>query len=198
VFTFGPLADDERPIARRLTAAAFAGEAFATGMFGPSPLERLVGMVGDYADWPWSDHAEVTVARQRGVLLAMAAVTPPEHCALCDHWVDDIDPTESVAAQMERDFRLSCRAAHVDAQLPPHAHVKSVATDPFLVGQGVGARLMEFVVDSLWTAGVEAVVLECLTAREAFYGRFGFRRIAAFPDPGGPDLTAVLMRIDHP
>lgn len=198
MLTFGPLLEDELPIARRLAATAFAGEPFAHGMFGPSPLDRLLGMAADYAEWPWSTDTRVTVARQNGVLLGVAAVSPSDLCGLCDHWVDDIDPTVSEGARVERDFRLACRAAHLDALLPPHAHIKSVAVEPFLAGQGVGGRLMEFVLAELRAAGTETVVLECVTAREAFYARLGFRRIASFPDPGGPDLTAVLMRLDRP
>jgi hypothetical protein len=36
--------------------------------------------------------------------------------------------------------------------------------------------------------------LQCLTARERFYQRFGFSRSTEFADPGAPGLRSVLMR----
>jgi GNAT superfamily N-acetyltransferase len=188
---------DEVPVARRVVASAFANEAFAFGMFGDAPIDRFVGMMGEYADWPSSPSTSIIVAaRHNGHLLAVAHATLPGSCFLCDDWVDDIDPRVARSAAMEREFRLICRESHLAQQLPPHAHIESVATEPFIAGRGVGAGLMQSVLQALSDSGVQCAVLECLTARERFYERCGFHAIDRFPDPGGADLTSLLMRAD--
>jgi predicted N-acetyltransferase YhbS len=63
-------------------------------------------------------------------------------------------------------------------------------------GSGVGRHLVRELIDRIWTTGVDCAVLECLTSREAFYARSGFRRVVGIGASDSPGLRSVLMRID--
>jgi GNAT superfamily N-acetyltransferase len=197
--TFRDLSVDDHSVARRLVATAFAGEPFATGMFGGSAIDRLSGMIDQYQTWPWAPNGITIAAAADGAVVGVAVATRPGQCALCDEF-DDAAPDAGAthADQVEHEFQIACRAAHIAADLPPHAHITTVAIDPFLHGCGVGALLVDELLGRVWSVGARCAVLECLTTREAFYVRFGFRRVVEFADPGGPDLRSVLMFIDAP
>ena len=190
------LRPDDLGAACRIIATAFAGEAFAVGMFGESPLHRLVGMTGEYGDWPWATDPIAMVAETDGLVVGVASATVPGDCHPCDH----LDPAEpegmSRSQRIEHEFQSACRTADLSASLPPHADIATVATDMFLQGSGIGRRVVQDLIDRVWLTGAECVVLECLTTREAFYRRCGFRRVVEFADPGGPGLRSVLMRRD--
>ena len=128
--------------ARRVISAAFAGEVFAYGMFGESPLDRLVGMTGEYREWPWTSDAIVVGADVGGVLVAVGLATRPGACHLCNDFDDSTEPSATPAARIEREFQLACRRAHLDSALPPHGHIASVAVDPFIQGSGVGRHVV--------------------------------------------------------
>jgi ribosomal protein S18 acetylase RimI-like enzyme len=194
--TLRTLGADDLPAARRLVARAFAGEPFALGMFGESRLDRLVGMTGEYREWPAAPSPLIVGAEAGGVLVGVALATRPGACHLCDEFDESSPPGPTRAARIEHEFQSVCRAAHLDARLPAHAHITTVATDPFVHGCGVGTRVVRAVVDQVFAAGAECAALECLTTREEFYVRSGFRRLVEFDDPGGPGLRSVLMRID--
>jgi ribosomal protein S18 acetylase RimI-like enzyme len=195
--TLRDLDPDDLPAARRIIATAFAGEPFAVGMFGESRLDRLIGMIGDYRAWPWAADPIVVVAEAGGAVIGSASATLPGACHPCDDFDPVVAPDATQAQRIEHEFQSRCRAAHLDSDLPPHAHITTVAIDPFLQGSGVGGRLVRELIDRIWATDTACAVLECLTARESFYSRSGFRSIAEFDDPGGPDLRAVLMRIDR-
>ena len=55
------------PVARRLVATAFAGEPFAVGMFGESPLDRFAGMTREYSTWPWQSNPVATLFNGAGL-----------------------------------------------------------------------------------------------------------------------------------
>ena len=190
------LALDEYTVARRMIATTFADEPFAYGMFGESPVDRFEGMMGEYASWPDAVDPVVVAAVLAGVVVGVGYATLPGNCSLCDRSDETNEPGHS-AHPIEIEFQSACRHAHLSQKLPPHAHVSTVATDHFLRGSGVGRLVVEGLLGRLATAGVDTVVLECLTARGRFYERFGFRRLTEFPDPGGPDLRSVLMRLDQ-
>ncbi len=186
------------PVARRLVASAFAGEPFAVGMFGESQLDRFAGMCREYSTWPWGANPVAVGAELAGTVVGVAVATPPGACHLCDDFDESEPPEATRAAQIEHEFQLRSRRAHLDAGLPPHAHIASVATEPVLEGCGVGRQVVEHLVARLWDAGARCAVLECLTGREQFYANMGFRRVTEFDDPGGPGLRSLLMRRDAP
>ena len=187
---------DEYPIARRLVATAFAGEPFARGMFGDSPLARFAGLASDYATWPSAPNPMLIGAETEGHLVGVALATLPGECKLCDAFDQSKPTVVTEAERIEREFQLACRRSHLTNELPPHAHITTVATEPMLHGSGVGRLLMSALADRLRSNEVECVVLECITSRAAFYEHCGFRRVDEFADPGGPDLRAVLMQAD--
>ena len=183
--------------ARRIVATAFAGEAFAVGMFGESPLARLVGMTNEYSSWPETSTPLVLAAEVAGLLIGVGSATRPGECRLCDGFDETLRPDTTPAARIERSFQLACRQAHLDSGLPPHGHIATVATDPSIQGAGVGRLVVAGLLDRLRQAGARCAVLECLTTRESFYRHLGFDRVVEFDDPGGPGLRSVLMRIDQ-
>jgi ribosomal protein S18 acetylase RimI-like enzyme len=196
--TVRDLLPDEYPVARRLVATAFAGEPFAVGMFGEDPVDRLIGMTREYATWPDVDEPLLLAIEADGVLLGAALATFPGACHLCSHdgATSSISAADTRAAEIEQEFQARCRAAHLEAELPPHGHIITVATEHFIQGAGAGRRLVDALVARLVAAGAHCVVLECVTGRERFYTACGFRRVSEFPDPGGPDHRCLLMRLD--
>ncbi len=189
---------DEYPIARRIVATAFAGEPFARGMYGDSPLDRFAGLADDYATWPSSSHPMLIGVEAAGHLVGVALATLPGERGLCDVF-DRTDKIRATKAERINDeFLLRSRRSHLTNALPPHAHITTGATDPTLHGTGVGRHLMTALIHSLRSRAVETVVLECLTPPRVFYEHCGFVRVHEFADPGGPDLRAVLMRADSP
>ncbi len=183
-------------MARRLVATAFVGEPFARGMFGESALARFAGLASDYAAWPSSPNAILIGAETAGHLVGVALTTLPGECGLCDAFDQPKPTVVTEAERMEREFQLVCRHSHLTNELPPHAHIGPVATDPMLHGSGVGRLLMSALADRLRAKEVECVVLECLISRAGFYEHCGFQRVHEFADPGGPDLRSVLMQTD--
>ena len=147
---------EDLPAVRRLIATAFAGEAFAVGMFGEAQLDRLVGMTGEYRSWPWASNPIVVVAEVDGVVIGVALATLPGACHLCDEFDEKAVPDSTPAGQIEHEFQLACRAAHRDEDLPAHAHIATVATDPFVQGSGVGRRVVRELVDRLFAIGSSA------------------------------------------
>ena len=192
-----PLTPTDHPTVRRIVATAFAGEPFAFGMFGESPLDRLVGTLQQYASWPDSPELLALVAEHDGVLLSVATATPPGRCWLCDEFDPAAAPGDGPGDAIDHEFHRRCREAHLGSALPPHARITTVATDTFLAGAGIGGRLVRELAAQVFAGGATCAVLECLTAREAFYGRCGFRRVVEFDDPGAPGLRALLMRADR-
>jgi ribosomal protein S18 acetylase RimI-like enzyme len=192
------LVPDDYAVARRIVATAFGGEPFAAAMFGASPLDRFVGMAEQYDSWPWGSNPVVVGAEVRGSIVGVAMATLPGACHLCDDFDTTDDPTATTAQRIEREFQVACREAHAGARLPPHAHITTVATDPFLAGCGVGRRVVGELVARLGSVGARCAVLECLTTREQFYANVGFQRVVEFDDPGGPGLRSVLMRTNTP
>lgn len=183
-------------MARCLVATAFAGEAFAYGMFGDSPLARFAGLAADYATWPTAPNAIMVGAHTGGHLVGVATATLPGECGLCDAFDEPEPPLVTDAERIEHEFQLACRHAHLTSNLPPHAHIPTVATEPILHGSGVGRTLMSALTDVLRSEGVDHVVLECLSSRVAFYQHCGFQVVDEFVDPAGPDLRSVLMQAD--
>ena len=189
----------EHATARRVIATAFAGEPFAYGMFGASAIDRLVGMMGEYSTWPFSSESIIVAASCDDTLIGVALATLPGECHLCNDFNQGVlDDNATNASRIEHEFQAACRHAHATQNLPTHAHIASVAVDPFLQGAGVGSGLVDALLDRIWATGAPCVVLECLTTREAFYQRHGFRRVVEFADPGGPGLRSVLMQSDAP
>ena len=192
------LAPADYAVARRLIATAFGGEPFAVGMFGPSPLDRFVGMAEQYEAWPWGSNPIAVGAEVDGSIVGVATASLSGACHLCDEFDVTDDPSATTAQRIEREFQLACRDAHLGALLPPHAHISTVATEPFVSGSGVGRRVVGALVERLWSVGAPCAVLECLTTRERFYANLGFERVVEFDDPGGPGLRSVLMRLNAP
>ncbi|MFO1201686.1 MAG: GNAT family N-acetyltransferase [Tabrizicola sp.] len=77
-------------------------------------------------------------------------------------------------------------------------HVRHVATDPDVVRQGVGRRLMSRVMDDAREAGVE--VMDCASTRTAvpFYAAMGFKIVDEMVVSLAPgvDFPAVRMMAD--
>jgi ribosomal protein S18 acetylase RimI-like enzyme len=195
VLTTREVTVEEYPSVRRLVAAAFSGEPIAIGMFGESPIDRFSGFASEYAEWPSAPEPVVLGVEAGGYLVGAAMATLPGRCNLCDEFIPAEAATTN-AARIEMEFQLACRHSHLSSDLPPHAHITTVATEPVLHGSGVGRLLMAAMRDLLRGRGAECVVLECLTSRALFYERCGFRSIDEFDDPAGPTLRSVLMRSD--
>jgi N-acetylglutamate synthase-like GNAT family acetyltransferase len=189
----------EDPLARRIIATAFAGEPFAYGMFGESPIDRLAGMTDTYREWPFAERPLIAAASADQALLGVAVATLPGDCHLCEQFEDvALDSDATRGERIEHEFQLASRQAHLEAGLPPHAHIATVAIDPLLHGGGVGLGLVDWLLGQIWQSGATCAVLTCLTTRESFYRRLGFQRIGEYPDPAGPDLRCALMRLDAP
>ena len=77
-------------------------------------------------------------------------------------------------------------------------HVRHVATDPDVVRQGVGRKLMAWVMQDARAAGVE--VMDCASTRTAvpFYAAMGFKVVGEMVVPLAPgvDFPAVRMMAD--
>jgi GNAT superfamily N-acetyltransferase len=77
-------------------------------------------------------------------------------------------------------------------------HVRHVATDPDVVRQGMGKRLMTQVIRDAREAGVE--ILDCASTRTAvpFYAAMGFKVVGEIVVPLAPgvDFPAVRMMAD--
>jgi ribosomal protein S18 acetylase RimI-like enzyme len=198
VVSLRSLTSADYAVARRIVATAFAGEPFAVGMFGESALDRFAGMAREYSTWPWASNPVGIAAEVGDSLVAVAIATLPGACQLCDGFDKVEHPQSTRAEQIEYQFQLACRNAHLAQNLPPHAHIATVATDLFLRGCGIGERVVHELIERLWSEGARCAVLECLTTREQFYVRAGFTRIADFADPAGPTLRSALMRFDGP
>lgn len=184
---------------RRMVATAFAAEPFAFGMFGESPVDRFVGMIGQYENWPEAPNPLVLVASAGPSIVAVALSILPGECHLCDDWEPTLEAfghEPTVAESIESEFQSRCRSAHLSSALPSHAHIQTVVTEQFLAGAGIGRQIMNELLQRLHREGARCVVLECLSTRRAFYERCGFRGVAQFADPGGDDLSALLMQID--
>jgi N-acetylglutamate synthase-like GNAT family acetyltransferase len=78
--------------------------------------------------------------------------------------------------------------------------VRHVATDPDVVRQGIGRRLMQHVMEDAARAGVRR--MECLSTRTAvpFYTALGFRAVGPTDVPLQPGIVfpAVRMIADLP
>jgi hypothetical protein len=196
--TVRELTDDDYPAARRLLAVGFADEPFAFGMFGESPLARLVGMADQYAEWPWDAESIVVGAVVGSNVLGVALATRPGACDLCEQFSLVLSDAPSRAERVDHEFQLICRAWHLNSALPRHAHIRAVVTEPYLHGTGIGRVVMSGLLARLWSSNTSCAVLECVTAREQFYSQCGLHRIAEFDDPGGPGLRSALMRVDAP
>jgi ribosomal protein S18 acetylase RimI-like enzyme len=185
---------------RRTIAEAFAGEPFAIGMFGDSPLDRIAGMNKQYASWPWDANPVAVVAEVGEQVVGVAQGTRPLQCHLCDVIDVSTEPPTAPAELIEFEFQVICRDAHRRARLPRHGHIAIVTTTPMLQGQGVGGRLVDELVARLWSAGAECVLLECVVSKQSFYESKGFNKIDEFDDPAAPGLRSALMKAarEHP
>ncbi len=195
---FRDLTDHEIVAARRIIVESFADEPFARGMFGDSLDDRLAGMGVLWSTWPGDAPGWQVGAFDEGRLIGIASATAPGHCHLCDETEEPLAPDASLGDRIEHEFQRRCRVSHREAALPPHAHIPSVAIASAGRGSGAGALLVGGLLMRVWADGAPSVVLECLSAREGFYSRCGFRRVTAFDDPAAADLISMLMRVDRP
>jgi GNAT superfamily N-acetyltransferase len=188
-----PMRPGEEPQLRRIVAAAFSGEPFSVGMYGPDRAERYRRLLQDFAEFPTARHL-VTVAAVDDAVVALAALQAPGTCSLCGSEPEAPGPDADAAAHIDFEFARRCRAAHLGAGLPSdHARITTVATEPFLAGSGIGRQVVLAALAQAWELGAPLVALECLRSRAAFYARVGFGEVTEFDDPGGPGLRALLM-----
>lgn len=196
--TIGPMQPVHRPELGRIVAAAFSGEPFTIGMYGPLRSERYRRLLEDYRDYP-SELYDVTVAAVDGRAVAVASLELPGACGLCTRPMAELDPEADVGASIDHEFELRCRHAHAVSDLPvDHARITTVATEPFLAGEGIGRRVVATALDRAWELGASCVALECLSTRAAFYWHVGFEEVVEFDDPGGPGLRSLLMVARRP
>ena len=145
-----------------------------------------------YRGYPGAGIYFAIVAVANDEIVGAAVATGPGSCRLCDQEAPSV-PAFSHADQVEQEFQFACRKAHLQAALPAHMHVQTVATDPFLQGCGIGRLLLAELAARAVAAGAACVALECLTTRAGFYERIGFGAVDDFADPGGDGLRSVLM-----
>ncbi len=55
-------------------------------------------------------------------------------------------------------------------------HIEDVAVHPNAQGQGVGTKIVQFLIDLARESGCYKVILSCTDKNTAFYTRLGFRR----------------------
>ena len=82
---------------------------------------------------------------------------------------------------------VGCGALHV--MWEDVAEIRTLATDPTLVGRGVGGRILERLLDDARALGVSRVF--CLTFETAFFGRHGFVPIEG--QAVSPEVYAELL-----
>jgi GNAT superfamily N-acetyltransferase len=196
--TIGPMRPVHAPQLRAIVAAAFSGEPFTEGMYGPSRLERYRRLLDDYRSFPGPQY-DVVVAAFDDVVVGFASMERPGACSLCDGEQPALGPDSDTAERIEHEFERRCREAHATAHLPTgHARITAVATEPFVAGEGVGQLVVSSVLEHAWALGAPGIALECLTSRRAFYARVGFVDAVEFDDPGGPGLSSLLMVAERP
>jgi GNAT superfamily N-acetyltransferase len=193
---FRDLVSADYPVARRMIAAAYAGEPFATGMFGEAPLDRFSGMANQYASWPSGQNPVIIGADAGGTLVAVALATLPGNCPVCQEPATVLEPGSSDAERVEHEFQALARQSHLENKLPPHAHISTVATEPFLTGIGLGSQIVGELLHRLRSSGARCATLECLATRASFYERCGFRPVAEFDEPGAAAMRTMMMQID--
>jgi hypothetical protein len=185
--------DDWRAVAS-LLARAYLDEPFVPAMYGDDLIARFVGLRALYSS-PLDPARVNVVALLDGVLVGMAGAARAGRCRICTAVDPDAPRPVERAAAIDHQFDVNCRRAHLAAELPPHARIGPVGSDPVLHGAGVGRGVLTGVLDRLDAFGDRCIVLECLEHRERFYAHFGFERVGTFLDPAGP--TALLMRRDR-
>ena len=128
-----------------------------------SPAQRLVIRPARTADVRTIRSLVDTYAFDRR-LLSKATVTLYE------------DVPEFIVGELDGEV-VACGAVHV--MWEDLAEVRTVAVDPSLRGQGVGARLLDSLLQRARDLGVKRVF--CLTFETGFFGRHGFVEIDGTP-----------------
>ena len=180
--------------AHRVISATFAGEVFAYGMFGESPLDRLVGMTGEYREWPWTSDAIVVGADVGGVLVAVGLATRPGACHLCNDFDDSTEPSATPA---------TAHRTRVPAGVSPSAPRLGIAAAPATSHRWPlirSSRDRALVVTSCRGCSTESgrptLSAQCSNASRPARRSMdtsGFVRVVEFDDPGGPGLRSVWM-----
>jgi [ribosomal protein S18]-alanine N-acetyltransferase len=81
-------------------------------------------------------------------------------------------------------------------QVPPAAHIDSIAVLPQSQRQGIGSRLLRSFMEQARHHGCELVTLEVSTANEvglAFFAKHGFRQVRRLRHYYGKGLHALLL-----
>lgn len=82
--------------------------------------------------------------------------------------------------------------------LPPDADVQTIAVSPAAQGHGLGARLLEQLIELAADAGCQQLILEVRSDNASaigLYERFGFERISSRKDYYAPNVDALVMRL---
>ncbi|MFN8125225.1 MAG: amino-acid N-acetyltransferase [Candidatus Nanopelagicales bacterium] len=83
---------------------------------------------------------------------------------------------------------IGCGALHV--MWEDLAEIRTLAVDPDHLGQGVGGRVLELLIDRGRALGVSRIF--CLTFETGFFGRYGFDILSGEAVP--PDVFAELLQ----
>ena len=139
--------------------------------------------------------AEVRRARTRDVpgIRALVDVYTGDRRLLEKATVTLYEDVQEFWVAVDEELVVGCGALHVLWE--DLAEVRTLAVAPGLHGRGVGAALLERLMDNARELGVRRVF--CLTFETGFFGRHGFVPLAgALGDPGLLDATvrAELMR----
>jgi predicted GNAT family N-acyltransferase len=127
---------------------------------------------------PWQS-ARAEAQRVRETVFVVEQGVPPE--IELDEWDERCDHALAYDA-----------AGHVigTGRLLPDGHVGRMAVLREARGQGVGARLLEALIERARTRGMGRVVLNAQTHAVPFYARFGFAvEGATFMEAGIPHVT---------
>jgi ribosomal protein S18 acetylase RimI-like enzyme len=179
--------DGEWAAALGVMHRAFADQPFAREIYGEPLLPRWGRSYRDYVGVARDEYPVALCAFAGPAPVGTVLGSLPGACRACGHGPRPSAPDDPVDALM---FEFDRNVAAVHAGQPAHAWITKLAVEPALQGHGIGRRLLDAAVAELSAAA--PVLLECEPHREAFYVRAGFRRVATFADPAGPD--ALLLR----
>lgn len=134
----------------------------------------------------WWDIADVQVLEQQ--------LFPVDRWSAEQFWSELAQPTRRYVVACDGDVITGYAGVFI---LPPDADVQTIAVSPTAQGRGLGARLLEELIEIAGEAGCQQLMLEVRsdnTAAIAMYDRFGFACISTRPDYYAPSVDALIMR----
>ncbi len=181
--------DETRAVARTLAAAFFDDPVI--GWAWTDPERRREILPDFFALWAAGcmEYGDVYTTRD----LAGAALWMPPHVQEAfddrsDEFAADVErvTSEFAPAVMELLTLLDDHHPH-----EPHFYLPIMGTRPEHQGHGIGAALLDTVLEQCDRKEMPAYLEATSTRNQALYARHGFHTIGELPLPGGPALHAM-------